>query len=716
MRAILIVAVLATLVAGGWSAWTYKAPAMEDDVDTRAEAAVLPLATHLVTVATDGRHVTLSGLAGSPEERDRLLEAAAIDGRVAVIDRLDVLDRADPFSFSAVKAKTGAFALTGVVPTAGARDALEEEAKRLSTGKSVISDLALAAGAPEGDWQGMAVASLRALAPLEEGRATIDGLEAKVTGLAPDDAGKATAEEAIAAAPLGTWAAEIDVALPLVQPYRFAARKQGGDISFDGVAPDEATMTRLRERMVALAPGTAEGDMTIARGMPDADWPGRVETGLGALALLDTGQLSVADNAITLSGEIEDEVDRTRLDAVIDPAWTTDISVRQSAPPAELSLAFGAADGVAAEGTLPAGIAAGRVAAMLPGLDLAGIQATGSGDAAAWEQTVAALGTIAAGLDQGEATLREGRVTLSGTLGEGVDRSAFETRLTDALPAGWQAEIALADAAAAPAEISFVKSDAGIRLSGTLPPGTDLPSAFADADQGALETTGGGDAAGWTRGLNGLGTLLTAYSQADGRMQQGALEIEGTLAPGQTEDDLARWAPSILGPDWTSRLSGSETVADDGAERVNLSTGEAETLTRGYWLPEVQIQTSVETCTDAAKSALEAEKITFVTGSAEIDDRARALLNRLSAVAIRCLGAEGIKLEVAGHTDSVGNDAANQTLSQARAAAVTQALEARGVPAEAITAIGYGETQPIADNDTETGRAQNRRIDFTFTE
>jgi OOP family OmpA-OmpF porin len=68
---------------------------------------------------------------------------------------------------------------------------------------------------------------------------------------------------------------------------------------------------------------------------------------------------------------------------------------------------------------------------------------------------------------------------------------------------------------------------------------------------------------------------------------------------------------------------------------------------------------------------------------------------------------------VAGHTDSDGEDAANQALSEKRAQAVADYLVKAGLPGNRFTAVGYGSAQPIASNDTEEGKAQNRRIEFT---
>jgi OOP family OmpA-OmpF porin len=73
-------------------------------------------------------------------------------------------------------------------------------------------------------------------------------------------------------------------------------------------------------------------------------------------------------------------------------------------------------------------------------------------------------------------------------------------------------------------------------------------------------------------------------------------------------------------------------------------------------------------------------------------------------------------IEVRGHTDSAGPAGPNQALSEERAAAVVDELVARGVPEDRLTATGAGETEPIAPNDTEEGRARNRRIELIVRE
>lgn len=72
------------------------------------------------------------------------------------------------------------------------------------------------------------------------------------------------------------------------------------------------------------------------------------------------------------------------------------------------------------------------------------------------------------------------------------------------------------------------------------------------------------------------------------------------------------------------------------------------------------------------------------------------------------------RIQIAGHTDNVGSDASNLQLSQQRANSVRSYLAGVGVAAQRMQAVGYGESRPIADNSTEYGRAQNRRVEITL--
>jgi len=114
-------------------------------------------------------------------------------------------------------------------------------------------------------------------------------------------------------------------------------------------------------------------------------------------------------------------------------------------------------------------------------------------------------------------------------------------------------------------------------------------------------------------------------------------------------------------------------------------------------------------CQQLFSGLLAKGKIRFDSGRATIDPDSAGLLDRLIETALRCPSAN---IEIAGHTDADGEDDFNQALSEKRAQAVTDFLVKAGLPAERFTAMGYGSTQPVASNDTDEGKAQNRRIDF----
>ena len=111
-------------------------------------------------------------------------------------------------------------------------------------------------------------------------------------------------------------------------------------------------------------------------------------------------------------------------------------------------------------------------------------------------------------------------------------------------------------------------------------------------------------------------------------------------------------------------------------------------------------------CNEDFEMILAATSVRFKTGSAMIDQSSESLLKRLAETAATCPG----ELVVEGHTDSRGGPEMNRALSQERAGSVRGALVRLGVEPGRLSAVGYGEQRPVADNDTADGRATNRRI------
>ena len=121
-------------------------------------------------------------------------------------------------------------------------------------------------------------------------------------------------------------------------------------------------------------------------------------------------------------------------------------------------------------------------------------------------------------------------------------------------------------------------------------------------------------------------------------------------------------------------------------------------------------------------TAMELAKALNDTGSVALHnilfDTGKATLKPESAAGLAPVGEllksdAGLKLEIQGHTDNVGQAAANLKLSQDRAAAVKAYLvQTFGIPAARLTTAGFGDTKPVAPNTAETGRAQNRRVEL----
>lgn len=103
--------------------------------------------------------------------------------------------------------------------------------------------------------------------------------------------------------------------------------------------------------------------------------------------------------------------------------------------------------------------------------------------------------------------------------------------------------------------------------------------------------------------------------------------------------------------------------------------------------------------------------ITFATNSADINSRLYPILDKVSGTLLEY--GETV-IEVAGHTDSIGDPAYNQTLSERRAQSVAAYLSSRGVNQQRMIVVGAGEYHPVDSNDTSEGRARNRRVELTI--
>ena len=125
--------------------------------------------------------------------------------------------------------------------------------------------------------------------------------------------------------------------------------------------------------------------------------------------------------------------------------------------------------------------------------------------------------------------------------------------------------------------------------------------------------------------------------------------------------------------------------------------------------PEPEELVPAEEVVEEILQTLDLSGITFLFGSEEITEQGTVILDEVVTILNEH---PEFAVVVEGHTDNVGDENINLDLSQRRAISVMNYLINQGIQAERLSAVGYGETNPITSNDTPEGRAENRRIDF----
>ena len=160
-------------------------------------------------------------------------------------------------------------------------------------------------------------------------------------------------------------------------------------------------------------------------------------------------------------------------------------------------------------------------------------------------------------------------------------------------------------------------------------------------------------------------------------------------------------------------VSGDQSASDTISRKLADKLGDSENFEVNVRYDEMLDTTldlpTPEECVARINTILNSAKIVFEPSSSEITEAAGRTVDRIAEIAKQC---ERVRMEIGGYTDSQGREEMNTALSQQRADAVRAALLARRVLTSNISSKGYGETDPIADNDTADGREANRRIEF----
>lgn len=205
--------------------------------------------------------------------------------------------------------------------------------------------------------------------------------------------------------------------------------------------------------------------------------------------------------------------------------------------------------------------------------------------------------------------------------------------------------------------------------------------------------------------LTGAGTLLlclffvSIFTEASAIENQVATQVTEAVA----HEDLY----------WSSvEASGQQVVLTGSAPDVPAREAAAKRAWAVEGVTDVDNQIRIigqaGTCQRELDNYLKKETIEFQPGKAEVKEASHHVISMLAMIVRTCTS----QIEVAGHTDGKGDAKVNMRLSQRRADKVAKLLVNHGVPPEKVSAVGYGESQPIGDNATHDGRALNRRIEF----
>lgn len=220
-----------------------------------------------------------------------------------------------------------------------------------------------------------------------------------------------------------------------------------------------------------------------------------------------------------------------------------------------------------------------------------------------------------------------------------------------------------------------------------------------------------------------LDQAITAYL-ADNVVDQ--ITVQGVATTGDLSVaavDLARLFPAFKNNLQTGQFQLRDTSLSISGHPASLDGYRALTTSIANLSRITDVAVSFDTSErlvelqDTIAQLVAQQKITFEPGSATLTGDSTHVLDQIAgAIQTAIAGVPDVQIEIGGYTDSQGVDQLNLELSQKRADAVLAYLVGKGLPAAVFTAVGYGESDPIATNDTEEGRAENRRVEFKIME
>lgn len=566
----------------------------------------------------------------------------------------------------------------------------------------------------------------------------VDGRFVTIRGPEPDEAAKS---KTLAAAD-GVWGALgpydglwVPAAAKAIEFYS-AEKRSDGKLVISGSAPNDGALVELLNAAKASFPGEIESEVEVGKSDGASAIPG-IGDALKSLSTLDAGSLVATAGKLRLFGSTSDQAvadAAAALQSATPDLWQ--VVVKGPAPvlpeaPGRLGIAKTPAGSIIASGeiadeadraALLDAFRAGSPDASIT--DRLVVRPEGLGDQ--WVGRAVAGAQALAALDWGNLSLEGDKTYLSGMapadriaaiagpLGDGVD-AAIDER-----PADLNAE-RIADLEARAAALADELAAARQRLADLEKNGEGLNADLAEARARIEELEKNLQAA--------LAERDAAIARAD-ELQKTADGLNADLAAAKAriEELEKNLAAAIAERDAAiARADGLQKTIDglngqiaDAGKKIEELAGQlaakpapaVEPATPPAAAPANQ---AAATCNTEVANVLQGASIQFDTGKATLTAYGAGIIDRVMAVARPCLDTPGLHIDIGGHTDSQGDDDKNMRLSQDRAVTVKAALVQRGVNNDIITATGYGETQPIADNSTPEGRQANRRITMNWS-
>lgn len=544
---------------------------------------------------------------------------------------------------------------------------------------------------------------------------SLDGRDLTLSGEAPSEDARAQAlalVEGVRGVRVASDTATIQAA---VSPFVWKVAKRPGGTVVSGVVPDKASQAALLAMARSTFGDNVDDQTRIAPGAPSGDWLGVARTAVEQLGTLDEGEAVLTDTNLAVMGKALDEslADKVSIAATQSlPSGfngTADISSPPSGP--FMWNAAKSGDQVVLSGMVPDQAARDNLRALAETTYGSAnvtdnMEIVPRAPPSGWLDTARATLEQMVPMSEGEAMLSDTDLTVRGKTENAQAVADISAALQDKLPSNFKSMTDLVSDIEPAADVGssepytwrVTKRDNRVELDGMVPDAAARSNLVGQANDifGQDNVTDKMVVATGPTGPDWLVVASEGLRQA-GAMTEGEAELSGkklTLrgtAPGPVAISLLTSAVTLNLPEG---FEGVAMVTDSTAAAAAAAT---ETVTVGE-------------CQKLFNELL-SNNMHFDTDSTSISPQSYYLAHGLSVAAKRCSGA---KIEISGHTDNVGDAAYNIDLSQRRAKAVTEYLVQSGVAIERLTAVGYGEAQPVDTNETEQGRANNRRIEFNI--